>query len=169
MGMASHKGDEGWSNLWLLLLFVFANSSSITIQGIYNNIKFQKYILVRTLLLCLRNNYQDFTEYSITWRGGWKGVQIFSYSKFSFRAMRKKLLDFTKSLNTSYFEMGWIILRRLRTVKDLSTSFLPLTLACCKFVASKENTLSHSLQNCNSNQTKHTSQGVLYGVIRICN
>ena len=167
--MTIHKGDEGWSNLWLLLLFVFVNSSSITIQGIYNNIKFQKYILVRALLVCLRNNYQDFPEYSITWRGGLKDVQIFRYSKFSFRAMRKKLLDFTKSLNTSYFEVGWIILRRLRTVKDLPTSFPPLTLACCKFVASKENTLSHSLQKYYSNRTKQTSQGVFYGVIRICN
>ena len=36
MGMPSHKGDEGWIDLWLLLIFVFVNPKNITIQGIYN-------------------------------------------------------------------------------------------------------------------------------------
>ena len=49
--MTSHKGDEGLSNLWLLLIFVFVNSRNITIQGIYKSIKSQKYIYgVRALL-----------------------------------------------------------------------------------------------------------------------
>ena len=32
MGKTSHKGDEGWSNLGLLLIFVFVKSRNITIQ-----------------------------------------------------------------------------------------------------------------------------------------
>ena len=42
--MKIHKGNKGWSNLWLLLIFVFANTRNITIQGVYKSIKFQKYI-----------------------------------------------------------------------------------------------------------------------------
>ena len=50
-GMTSHKGDESWSNLWLLVTFVFVNSRNITIQGTNKSIKFQKYVLgVRALL-----------------------------------------------------------------------------------------------------------------------
>ena len=37
-------------------------------------------------------------------------------------------------------------------------------LTCCKFVALKENTLSHSFQNYYCNQTKHTPQSVFNGL-----
>ena len=37
-------------------------------------------------------------------------------------------LSFTESLNTSYFDNGWIILRILNTIKDFATSFPFLTL-----------------------------------------
>ena len=36
-------------------------------------------------------------------------------------------------------------------------------LTCCKFVALKETIVSHHFQSYCSNQTKHTSQGALYG------
>ena len=48
----------------------------------------------------------------------------------------------------------------MNTIKDFATSSIS-NLACCKFVASKENT--HSFQNYYRNQTKHTPQGVFYG------
>ena len=105
--MTSHERDDGWSNSELLLIFAFVNSRKNTIQeGIYSSIKFQKYILVKALPVYFRNRHQDFPGYSITvLREGGKGNQIFRYSRFSFTVMRKELLDFTKSLNTSYFEM----------------------------------------------------------------
>ena len=40
--MTNHKEDEGWSNVGFLSIFVFVNSKDITIQGIYNSMKFQK-------------------------------------------------------------------------------------------------------------------------------
>ena len=74
--------------------------------GINSSIKYLKYILVRTLIVCFRNRHQDFLKYSTTFgRGDWKDDQIFRYSRFSFTVMSKKLIDFTKSLDTSYFEL----------------------------------------------------------------
>ena len=35
-------------------------------QAIYKSVKFQKYFLVRGLLVSFRNRPQDFSEYSIT-------------------------------------------------------------------------------------------------------
>ena len=87
-------------------VFIFVDLRNITIQYIYNSIKFLKYILVRALLVGLRNKHQGFPGYNIMfWRVGWKGDQIFRYSRFSFTVTRKKLLNFTRSLNTSYFEL----------------------------------------------------------------
>ena len=40
--MANHKGQEDWTKLQLMLIFVFVNSRNITIQGIYKSIKFEK-------------------------------------------------------------------------------------------------------------------------------
>ena len=107
MGMTRPTRDDRWINSGLWPIFVFVNSRRSTIQeGIYNSIKFQKYILVKALLVFFRNRHQDFPGYSITVsREGGKGNQIFRYNRFSFTVMRKELLDFTKSLNTSYFEM----------------------------------------------------------------
>ena len=61
------------------------------------------------MLVCFRNRHQGFPWKTITfWSGGWKGDQIFRYHRFLFTVMRKKLLDFTKSLNTYYFGLdGW--------------------------------------------------------------
>ena len=74
--------------------------------GINSSIKYQKYILVRTLIVCFRKRHQDFLKYSTTFgRGDWKDDQFFRYSRFSFTVMSKKLIDFTKSLDTSYFEL----------------------------------------------------------------
>ena len=66
MGIAIQKENEGYSNLLLLPIFVFENSRNITIQGIYNSIKIQKFIVVRILLLSFSNRHQDFSGYSIT-------------------------------------------------------------------------------------------------------
>ena len=62
-------------------------------------------------------------------------------------------LSFTKSLNTSYFEMdvfkyfllwnGWIILLRLYVIKDFATSFRSLTLDAVNLLLWRE-ILSHS-------------------------
>ena len=46
-------------------VFIFANLRNITIQYIYNSIKFLKYILVRALLVGLRNKHQGFPGYNI--------------------------------------------------------------------------------------------------------
>ena len=71
-------------------------------------------------------------------------------------------LSFTESLNTSYFDNGWIILRILNTIKDFATSFPFLTLNAVNLLLWKK-ILSHSFQNHYSNQTKHSPTGVLHG------
>ena len=45
--------------------------------------------------------------------------------------------------------------------------FFIFHLICCKFVALKENTLTHFFQNHNSKQTKHPHQSCSYGEIRM--
>ena len=53
------------------------------------------YILVRALLLCFRNRYQDFSGYNIAiWREGWGGGQIFGDNKVLFKVTWKGLLKF---------------------------------------------------------------------------
>ena len=79
----------------------------------------------------------------------------------------RKAFVFKPISNQLNILVGRIILRRLYTINDFATAFSSLTLY--KFVALKENTLSDCFQNCYSNQTKHTPQGVLYVGIRICN
>ena len=65
MGMTL-KVDEGWSSLWLLLVFVFVNSRNTSIQGIYKSITFQKYIYgFGALIVCFRIWDQDVLGYSI--------------------------------------------------------------------------------------------------------
>ena len=49
----------------------------------------------------------------------------------------------------------------MNVIKDFATSSIS-NLACCKFVALKENNLS-PFQNYYRNQTEHTPQGVFYG------
>ena len=53
------------------------------------------YIIVRALLLCLRNRYQDFSGYNITiWREVWGGGQIFRNNKVLFKVTWMGLLKF---------------------------------------------------------------------------
>ena len=52
-------------------------------------------IFVRALLLCVRNRYQDISEYSITFlREGWSDGQIFRDNKVLFKVTWKGLLEF---------------------------------------------------------------------------
>ena len=70
------------------------NPWHITIQGKYKSIRSQKYFLVRALLVCFSNRHHYFSGYSTTfWKGGWKGDQIFKYSRFLFTVMKNKLLE----------------------------------------------------------------------------
>ena len=50
MGNKRHKKDEGWSNLGLMLIFVFVNSRNITIQTL------------NTIELLIHSNIYVFTE-----------------------------------------------------------------------------------------------------------
>ena len=81
--MTSHKGDEGWSNLCFLLVFVFVNPRNIIIQGVYKSIKFQKHSWQDILASLSQEQHQHFPIHSMTFlREGWKEDQIFRYSSF---------------------------------------------------------------------------------------
>ena len=78
-------------------------------------------------------------------------------------------LSFSKSLNTSYLLLWMDNLMQIEHQQRFLNLFSISNHTCCKFVASKETIVSHPFQSYCSNQTKHTSQGALYGGTRVYN